>query len=981
MANHNELAASDSNSAPIEAKADSSSANRDWNLADPQNSRSLTLDRQTNNSQVAALLPSLTLHDSSSPSQVGDAQTATERPGANPDNRQSLLPADTTGQIVSDTPTSGIFTAEQVNRGEALLALQVTAPVTTPVEAAPAANNIVPFHRAINPPVAAPAGAPPIWQRALVVTGEVAATTALFVGAIFVGETELQRRNADQFYEQNGYRPGELPPALRQERSQLSNEIQAAPTSQTYGPTDAELQAEINRRSANDSRKLDNTLQVVTDTDTSIERRTRNLNSSLERLGNESNWTQQIINSGFIVTPETSNLLENIGRRHDRLNEQLQQIGRTEEQMRVDRENFNRTAGQTPGQRLDEVNDVLYSTRTYDRRLNDTAYETQYLADLTRRTRELIKADEVVRQRGNISNHSDELNQENSDLGQALESRATTIEQVNQRLGQVQVPPELQAEFNRRVEEATRQDQLLNEQLQRQQRDNQQLQEALRSNQNNINGNFSLSDDTAKMVRDLQSLDRVLQSNISGARQAEGLAQGSNQAYQQVLELLNNLDRQRTEPQLPESRPTGDDPTRRRTIGDPPREFPIDPDRANQRTGDPPTSFPDVDITRRGGTGDGEHNQRVIPEHEVAPPTPTEIPAPVIEEVPEHTANPNNIELPHRTNVPEVTNPQTVPEINTNPNPQPGASPLEITASEVRQGPFGGWYRVNDDGSHTDLTADEAHEEQLQETLSDERTSIERGPFGGYYRVNPDGSHSELTAQEAQEQTERMERIRRGESEEIGRGGEGIVTSNPDGTVTKRGPHYDPNEANMLEAMRREGINVPTVRNSDFDSVTMDRVEGQTLREFLETASPREIDRMNRNLNRQLDRMERAGLYHGDLEGSDNIIINPRTLEPTFIDPSQGGRDRTGRRAREERRELQDMIDHYRTNSDSGSHSSSQRQRDSSGSSSESSGTESTYEPPPEGRPVERQGRHEVVYDRQGRIIWRDGQNIDRSEW
>lgn len=146
------------------------------------------------------------------------------------------------------------------------------------------------------------------------------------------------------------------------------------------------------------------------------------------------------------------------------------------------------------------------------------------------------------------------------------------------------------------------------------------------------------------------------------------------------------------------------------------------------------------------------------------------------------------------------------------------------------------------------------------------------------------------------------------DAKKIGGGAEGTVLDNGDGTVTKRGTRVDPNEVDMLRALRDRGVNVPRVHDSGYDSegrynIRMDKLDGSTLNEWLESASVNDVRIMQRKIDDQLARM--GNLYTGDPACSENIMVVGN--EPYVIDVSHGGRDAS--EARAERKAWFDLMD------------------------------------------------------------------------
>lgn len=90
-------------------------------------------------------------------------------------------------------------------------------------------------------------------------------------------------------------------------------------------------------------------------------------------------------------------------------------------------------------------------------------------------------------------------------------------------------------------------------------------------------------------------------------------------------------------------------------------------------------------------------------------------------------------------------------------------------------------------------------------------------------------------------------------------------------------------EANVIDSARRAGISVPRILKVDETegTISMEFIEGERVKEFLERASAGERKEVCEKIGAQLARLHLAGIAHGDMTTS-NMILRDGQLY--FID-------------------------------------------------------------------------------------------------
>jgi hypothetical protein len=481
--------------------------------------------------------------------------------------------------------------------GELLVAQVVqTAPSLTPDVVTPA-NNIVPFKR---PPVlevppttaVTPASEATPWLTRLAIgAAEVTATTTAILGGIFFGETELQKRSAEQFRREHGYAYDELPPQLRQQQQQVQRQLEnLGSSSPEYGPTNAEFAAELQRRSANDVQRLANTEQSISTLNTRRPSREADYAKALESVSKQSEYMSQI--SGYVVTPQTGEMMNEINQRIQRLQQQNGEIRATAAQVNADIRNYNSQDVDSLQERLRNANELLFSSRTYDKRLNDSTYEANQLTPLMDLTRNLRKADEVVRQRGNVYKDTQELSQSEKQLSLQLLARTNLIQQLNDRLSQTAIPSQNQKEFGNLLQKTLSSDADLERKLKELETAGTQLRSQYKENETNLSRKFQLNDDTAKMVRELQDYDQRLKQFNRSVIETQAPALDSSQSYQALINFVERVGTPKQPMDTPITRPTNpQEPALPVQPGDPPQKG-VEP-QTPPRIGDPPGTLED----------------------------------------------------------------------------------------------------------------------------------------------------------------------------------------------------------------------------------------------------------------------------------------------------------------------------------------------------------------------------------------------------
>lgn len=72
-------------------------------------------------------------------------------------------------------------------------------------------------------------------------------------------------------------------------------------------------------------------------------------------------------------------------------------------------------------------------------------------------------------------------------------------------------------------------------------------------------------------------------------------------------------------------------------------------------------------------------------------------------------------------------------------------------------------------------------------------------------------------------------------------------------------------EAEMLRRARRTGVNVPKVKEAEGRELTLERIEGEKLRDL-------EVSEYMERLGEQVSRLHNSGIVHGDLTTSNAIV-------------------------------------------------------------------------------------------------------------
>lgn len=87
-------------------------------------------------------------------------------------------------------------------------------------------------------------------------------------------------------------------------------------------------------------------------------------------------------------------------------------------------------------------------------------------------------------------------------------------------------------------------------------------------------------------------------------------------------------------------------------------------------------------------------------------------------------------------------------------------------------------------------------------------------------------------------------------------------------------------EARLLDAARRAGVPVPTVRETQTHVLKMDFIEGVRLRDVIDETPAERLGDIAQTMGRQIGKLHRVGVVHGDLTTSNMILAQ----EVYFID-------------------------------------------------------------------------------------------------
>lgn len=90
-------------------------------------------------------------------------------------------------------------------------------------------------------------------------------------------------------------------------------------------------------------------------------------------------------------------------------------------------------------------------------------------------------------------------------------------------------------------------------------------------------------------------------------------------------------------------------------------------------------------------------------------------------------------------------------------------------------------------------------------------------------------------------------------------------------------------EVKLLTEVRKLGVDTPKIFDVDYEAnkIFMEFVEGQRVKEFLQSAGKKEMENVMREIGKSVGKMHAADIVHGDLTTS-NIIFNGK--HPVFID-------------------------------------------------------------------------------------------------
>jgi Kae1-associated kinase Bud32 len=83
-------------------------------------------------------------------------------------------------------------------------------------------------------------------------------------------------------------------------------------------------------------------------------------------------------------------------------------------------------------------------------------------------------------------------------------------------------------------------------------------------------------------------------------------------------------------------------------------------------------------------------------------------------------------------------------------------------------------------------------------------------------------------------------------------------------------------EAKLFLEARREGIHTPLIYDVDIKKgqITMEWVEGRRIKDFLEDLSPKEMERVCELIGKDIARLHRANIIHGDITTSNLFLSN-----------------------------------------------------------------------------------------------------------
>ena len=83
-------------------------------------------------------------------------------------------------------------------------------------------------------------------------------------------------------------------------------------------------------------------------------------------------------------------------------------------------------------------------------------------------------------------------------------------------------------------------------------------------------------------------------------------------------------------------------------------------------------------------------------------------------------------------------------------------------------------------------------------------------------------------------------------------------------------------ETNLMVKARRNGANVPVIIKKDMNEfkITMEYIDGEVLKDFLEKANTKKIDKLCSDIGKNITKLHFAGIFHGDLTTSNMILKN-----------------------------------------------------------------------------------------------------------
>ena len=373
------------------------------------------------------------------------------------------------------------------------------------------------------------------WEGLAAAGASVLAGAAALTAGVLFRDANVQENRANQERKENGGvvkedSPAWLAKANQKQQSELSN-------GQKYGPADGSFADALKSKSAaTEARELASGIQQ---TNAAIARHSDLLQTNLGNYRTEATNLKTIIDSGLQITKDDRANLKDLDARAERL------TGVWSEQLQADFRQAQQDEGKLRKEQGKPLADVVRDLRTangsakrYDSDLNQAAAEAEKLAALTEQERNLIKANEVVRQRANVKNDTATAFTETKHLSQTFKDISQSANTVNQELNDKQLSPAVKAEVEQKLRDAQKSAQEILGPAKKQEQNVYSLRQQYESIKSALAGDFSLNSDTADMVRKLQNYDTNLQHYSQEAAELEARAQGALKNYQEIDRIL-----------------------------------------------------------------------------------------------------------------------------------------------------------------------------------------------------------------------------------------------------------------------------------------------------------------------------------------------------------------------------------------------------------------------------------------------------------